>query len=188
MARRAGVVPFSLSNVTVDVPGHRTSPTHSHSHSHSQGSAHSHSQSVGSISSLSGSSTRYSRPSPVQAGSGHHRGSSVSSARVIVARTDSTPRSVPITSPTDGLALAAFGTGLPTPRGSHFLPSVAEMTTGMGPYTMPAYATSGPSNIGPTSPGPLLPSLGAYSIRTDMKRRASPDIGIDMREAVRRRQ
>lgn len=184
MARRAGVVAFSLSNVTLDIPP-RTSPTRGHAHSQSMSSAHSSSQSQSSIMSTSSSGPRYHRPT-ASVSSNHMRGSSIGTGRAIAARRESTPRSVPPTSPNDGLALAAFGTGLPTPRGTHFLPSVAEMTTGVSPYSTPAYSMSSSMTSGYASPGPLLPSLGMYSTRPDAKRRSSPDPGP--REPTRRRQ
>lgn len=186
MARRAGVVPFSLSNVALDAPpqGHRATPSRGHAHSHSHSSAHSYSQSQGSIS-TSSVGPHFHRPTASQSSSSHMRGSSISSGRVIAARRDSTPRSVPPTSPNDGFALAAYGTGMATPRGSQFLPSVAEMTTGVSPYSTPAYTMS-QSMGGHLSPGPMLPSLSMYSTRPDVKRRASPDPG--MRDSIRRKQ
>ena len=184
MARRAGVVPFSLSNVTMDTPP-RVSPTRGHAQSQSLGSASAHHLSQSSIPGTSGTGSRYHRPT-ASAPSSHMRGSSVSTGRAIAARRDSTPRSVPPTSPNDGLALAAFGTGLPTPRGTHFLPSVAEMTTGVSPYSTPAYAMSTAMTSGYAAPGPILPTLGMYSMRPEAKRRPSPDPGA--REATRRRQ
>jgi len=184
MARRAGVVPFSLSNVALDTPP-RTSPTRGHAHSQSMSSAHSHSQSQSSIMSTSSSGSRYHRPT-ASASSSHMRGSSIGSGRAIAARRDSTPRSVPPASPSDGLALAAFGTGSSTPRGTQFLPSVAEMTTGASPYSTPAYSMSSSMNGGYASPGPVLPSLGVYSSRPEAKRRSSPDNGP--RESIRRSQ
>ena len=194
MARRAGVVPFSLSNVTLDAPpsGHRSSPGRGHSHSHSHGShGHSHSQSIGS------SSSRYGRAGSGSSGSGSGRGQAQPGpARTIAARRDSTPRSVPPASPSDGLALAAIGSGAGMGMGrggsggGQYLPSVAEMTTGVSPYSMPAYSmgmTLPTSGGGYSSPGMLLPSLGMYSVRPEaVKRRGSPD--MVSRETSRRRQ
>jgi len=195
MARRAGVVPFSLSNVTLDTPplGQRTSPGRGHAHSHSHSSAHSHSHSHSHSQSLGSSSSRYSRPNTSQSNassSNHMRGQS--SSRTIAARRDSTPRSVPPASPSDGLALAGIGGSgmqmpMPIGRGGHFLPSVAEMTTGVSPYSTPAYSMSmSMGGGGYSSPGPMLPSLGMYSVRPDVKRRGSPDMAS--RETSRRRQ
>lgn len=181
MARRAGVVPFSLSSVTVDAPpgSHRSSPTRGHSHSQSQSSA---------MSAQSSSGARFSRPATAHSGSSSTKGSAGGSARTIAARRDSTPRSVPPASPSDGLALAAIGQGMAMGmgRGSQFLPSVAEMTTGVSPYNTPAYASM-PMGGGYSSPGPMLPAIGMMGgARPEGKRRASPDMGP--RETSRRRQ
>ncbi|KAH8758789.1 hypothetical protein F5882DRAFT_479888 [Hyaloscypha sp. PMI_1271] len=63
MARRAGVVPFSLSSMIVDAPpgSHRSSPTRGHSHSRSQSSAMSGHSSTG---------PRFSRPAARRAAKG----------------------------------------------------------------------------------------------------------------------
>ncbi|KAG9244590.1 hypothetical protein BJ878DRAFT_534458 [Calycina marina] len=175
MARRAGVVPFSLSNGPLDTPpGHRPSPPRGHAHSHS------HSGSVM-------SNSRYSRPAAPQIAPGSGRVGNPN--RSIAARRDSTPRSVPPPSPSDGLALASIGGSMGIERGMQMLPSVAEMTTGASPYSTPAYAMSMPSggHKGYTSPGLILPAIGRMEMtpRQEVKRRASPDMG---REVSRRRQ
>ena len=173
MARRAGVVPFSLSSVTIDAaPGsHRSSPTRGHSHSQSQSSV---------MSSHSSSGPRFNRPATAHSSSSS-RGSGGGSARTIAARRDSTPRSIPPASPSDGFSLAAIGGGgmaMGMGRGGQLLPSVAEMTTGVSPYNTPAYAMSMPMGGVYSSPGPLLPAIGMMGVgRPDGKRRASPDMG-----------
>ncbi|KAF7874700.1 uncharacterized protein EAF02_008677 [Botrytis sinoallii] len=185
MARRAGVVPFSLSSVTLDAPssGSRASPARGHSYSQSTSST---------MNSASGGS-RYSRPGTAQ-GNPNPRG--VGATRTIAARRESTPRSVPPTSPTDGLALAAIGGGggmmMGQGRGG-YLPSLSEMTTGMSPYSTPAYAMSMPahssgysSGYSSPGPGPLLPAIGMLGQRNDGKRRGSPEGGT--RDSIRRRQ
>jgi len=184
MARRAGVVPFSLSSVTVDAPpaSHRSSPSRGHSHSQSQSSA---------MSGHSSSGARFSRPATAHSASSSTKGSSGGSARTIAARRDSNPRSVPPASSSDGLALAAIGgsggTAMGMGRGGQLLPSVAEMTTGISPYNTPAYAMSMPMGGGYSSPGPLLPAIGMMGgARPEGKRRASPEMGP--RETTRRRQ
>lgn len=197
MARRAGVVPFSLSSVTLDAPppGHRSSPSRGHAHSQSQSSA------MGVSPSGSGSGQRFSRPATAHSSSSGRGGGTASagSARTIAARRESTPRSVPPPSPNDGIALAAIGQGGMgmsmgmggMGRGGQLLPGVAEMTTGVSPYNTPAYAMSMPMG-GYSSPGPALPSIGMMGPgpgmggRGDGKRRASPDAGP--REPTRRRQ
>ena len=178
MARRAGVVPFSLSSGSLDTtpPGHRSSPSRGHSHSQSQSSA------VGGSGSSAG---RFSRPATAHSGSSSTKESGPSSTRSIAARRDSTPRSVPPASPSDGFSLAAISSGMPMGMGrGALLPSVAEMTTGVSPYTSPAYAMS--MGGGYSIPGPLLPAIGMMGVRPEGKRRASPDMGP--RETSRRRQ
>ena len=190
MARRAGVVPFSLSSVTLDTPppGHRSSPNRGHAHSQSHSSAISGTG--------SSSSSRYSRPTTSHSHSSS-KGSGSNAGRTIAARRESTPRSVPPPSPSDGLALAAIGGGMPVGmgrggQGGQMLPSVAEMTTGVSPYSTPAYTMSMPMSMpmggGYSSPGPLLPAIGllGVGVRPDTKRRASPE--MVPRETSRRRQ
>lgn len=179
MARRAGVVPFSLSTITIDSPssGPRSSPARGHSYSQSTSSA----MGPGSVGS------RYSRPGTAQ-GNPNSRGGT----RTIAARRESTPRSVPPGSPSDGLALAGIpgGLGMTGGRGGQYLPSLMEMTTGVSPYSTPAYAMSMPTHSsgyssGYPSPGPLLPAIGMMN-RPETKRRGSPEAGS--RESTRRRQ
>ena len=190
MARRAGVVPFSLSSATVDAPppGHRSSSSRGHAHSQS------HSSIISATGSSSGS--RYSRPTTSHSHSSS-KGSGSNAGRSIAARMDSTPRSVPPVSPGEGFALAGIGSGMPMGMGrggpgGQMLPSVAEMTTGVSPYSTPAYTMSMPVSItnggsGYSSPGPLLPAINSLGVgaRPDVKRRASPETGL--RETSRRR-
>ena len=188
MARRAGVVPFSLSSSSTDPPpppGHRTSPSRGHSHSQSHSS---------SISATGSTGSRYTRPASSHSGSTsvNSRGAGGSSARSIAARRDNTPRLVPPPSPDEGQQpLATIGVGMPMGVGrcGTILPSVAEMTTGVSPYNTPAYAMSMPMGGGHLTPGPLLPGIGTLGmapVGPDGKRRASPEVG--QRETSRRRQ
>lgn len=189
MARRAGVVPFSLSSATIDAPpggpggsGPGASRGHSHTHSHS----HSHSGS-------SSSSGRF------QHQRGTHSQPSIGSSRSLAARRDSTPRSAPPLSPSDGIAIAGIGGPMINPSGrGQQLPSVAEMTTGVSPYNTPAYSLNMGMSQGYSSPGPMLPPVlsggppgmllssqgpGHY----ESKRRATPP-DMEQRESSRRRQ
>lgn len=193
MARRAGVVPFSLSSMPMDTAmpgsGHRTSP----------GRGHSHTQSHSSIMSTSGSSSgRYSRPATAHSTPSSVRATGINAGRSIAARRDSTPRSVAPASPGDGFPLAAIsglGPGSMGRGGPQMLPSVAEMTTGVSPWSTPAYSSMsipmeggsmGYMGQGPSQgPGHLLPAIGMMG-RPDVKRRASPDMGP--REPSRRKQ
>jgi hypothetical protein len=181
MARRAGVVPFSLSSVTLDSPSaiQHSAPARGHSHSQSHSGTMS-------------SSSRLSRPTSTQSSGSMGRGNTFQPpqpARTIAARRESTPRSVQPPSPG---ALAALGGGMMGigRGGGQMLPSVAELTTGVSPYS--AYATSMPmpmSGGAYSSPGPFLPPMGSMQDRSqggDGKRRGSP--GSEAREASRRRQ
>jgi hypothetical protein len=74
-------------------------------------------------------------------------------------------------------------------RGGQMLPSVAEMTTGVSPYSAPAYAMSMPmSGGGYSSPHQMFPGPGGGMIppRPESKRRGSPEMGP--RETSRRRE
>ncbi|KAG9235008.1 hypothetical protein BJ875DRAFT_440735 [Amylocarpus encephaloides] len=187
MARRAGVVPFSLSSVTLEAApaGRGSSPTRGHSHPHppSQSPSHSHSHS---FSGPLGSSSRFNRPAPSPSGQ-------AASSRTIAARRESTPRSIPPPSPSEGIALAAIGQGIPMAmgRGGPMLPSVAEMTTGVSPYSSPAYAMSmgmPMSGGGQQSPGPFLPPVGGMQDRQGEGKRSRGSPGAESRETSRRRQ
>ncbi|KAI3532375.1 MYB DNA-binding domain-containing protein, partial [Colletotrichum abscissum] len=188
MARRAGVVPFSLTAVNVDQPGggHRHSPSRGHMHTQSQPSL---------PRDIGGPSPRYSRPPPPGI-------SPIPGGRVIAARRESVPGR-PLMGP-DPNEMAGMGPGgpglapiqgLPPGRGGGMLPGVAELTTGVSPYSTPAYAMGGIPTASPVpsaraSPGPLLPALHypPPHEQAGAKRRASP--GTEMmgsRETSRRR-
>jgi hypothetical protein len=99
MARRAGVVPFSLSSITADAPSasHRSLPSWGHSHSQPQFSGHL----------LSGSS--FSRPATAHSAPRSTKGRGGGSARTIAAQKDSTSKLVPLASLGDGPDLAGVG-------------------------------------------------------------------------------
>ncbi|KAK4186568.1 snRNA-activating protein complex subunit 4 [Podospora australis] len=204
MARRAGVVPFSLNMTPNDSQGpQRLSPTRGHGHSQSQGSL------PRDITSMP--SPRYGRGGP---GSGPPLiPPPMSSGRPGAMRRESMPPrpSYGPPEPADygygppgpspghgpgpgaGFGLAPIqttGLGQGHGRGGGMLPSVAELTTGISPYSTPAYSIGAPSaspiHSAAASPGPLLPSLSSYSHMepSGSKRRASPDVS---RETSRRR-
>jgi hypothetical protein len=182
MARRAGVVPFSLNTDSSSgsqrpppqPPGPR-GPSHAHSHSH-------------------GSSPSYAGPPPPGYGSPHaqhqqqvqqrnvHARSTAGvqgPTRSIAARRDSTPRSVPPSSPPESLTLAGIrspmigslgghgsggngngnGNGHGRSAPSQMLPSVLEITTRVSPYSTPAYSVSSSIGVSYPSSGPLLPAM-----------------------------
>ncbi|KAK5661514.1 hypothetical protein OQA88_11418 [Cercophora sp. LCS_1] len=190
MARRAGVVPFSLNMTGADPQGsQRVSPTRGHAHSQSQGSL---------PRDLSGiPSPRYARgpgtpviPPPLPSG------------RPLAARRESVPSRPPYGYPEPidpgygmpggGFGLAPIQTANVGQARGGLLPSVAELTTGVSPYSTPAYSMGVPSaspvHSATASPGPLLPSMSSYPPIEPAggKRRASPETGS--RESSRRRQ
>ncbi|KXX76000.1 snRNA-activating protein complex subunit 4 [Madurella mycetomatis] len=207
MARRAGVVPFSLNMTSNEPQGPpRLSPSRGHGHSQSQGSL---------PRDLSGMhSPRYGRgpvapmqpliPPPTPSG------------RPLSSRRESLPPRSSFGSappeqaeygygPAPGYGLAPIqttglgpgqGGGGAGQRGGTILPSVAELTTGVSPYSTPAYSIGGAPSASPihsatASPGPLLPALSPYPSLEPAgpaKRRASPDVGGgSIRETTRRR-
>ena len=190
MARRAGVVPFSLSGVTPDV----SSGMQRQQHPPPRGPGHSHSYSHGSAPSFtpvaSGPNSPYQRNVNTRA----------NSTRTIAAaaRRDSTPRSVAPSTPADSIVLA--GIRGPMSRGANgtgppLLPSVVEMVTNVAPYSTLAYSVSSSMSQGAVyyapSPGPghILPSpaegyreggpvMGPINSVPDGRRsRTPPDIG-----------
>lgn len=168
MARRAGVIPFSLAAASVEngSGGQRNSPARSHSHSQSHGS-------MARDARVSSPRSMYSRGQPM---------ANVPAGRTIVSRRESIPQPPPPPpmGPDLGEVHYVPGPGLPPiqnqpqPRAG-MLPGVAELTTGMSPYTTPA--TQVPPMPTTASPGPLLPHLSGYSSiePAGAKRRASPD-------------
>lgn len=202
MARRAGVIPFAL-NMTAPEQQHpgsqRVSPTRGHAHSQSQGSL---------------PRDMAGMASPRYMGRGHPATPIIlppgpPGGRPLAARRESVPpprlgyphhHSDPIdmgggygNMPSFGLA--PIQTNHPPGRGGGLLPSVAELTTGVSPYSTPAYSVGGLPSASPVhsataSPGPLLPSMSSYAPLepSSGKRRASPpDVG-GSRETARRRQ
>ncbi|KAF5017108.1 hypothetical protein F66182_11009 [Fusarium sp. NRRL 66182] len=165
MARRAGVIPFSLAAVNVDSNNsHRSSPSRSHVHSQSQGSM---------PRDLGAPSPRviYNRAPPMPA-----------SSRTVVPRRESLPPPPPLSmGPESAEVHYVPGPGLapiqkqPPPRSAGMLPGVAELTGGISPYSAPAAVPSFGHMAG-AGQGPLFSSLASYSMEsTGSKRKASPD-------------
>ncbi len=88
MARRAGVIPFSLSSITADAPAasHRSLPSWGHSYSQPQSSGHS---SFGSS---------FSRPATAHSAPRSTKGRGGGSPRTIAAERDSTSKLIPLAS------------------------------------------------------------------------------------------
>jgi hypothetical protein len=162
MARRAGVVPFSLSSMTPDVPpGHHRQPTPS------QGLGHIHPHPHGSAPSPLGGPMHGHRPRPgPMTPYQQHVQPRGPSTRSLAARRDSAPRSVPPHSPGDNLVLAGIrqpvGIGHGGNGGPQLLPSVTEMVTRVSPYSTPAYTAASSMGGNYASQGPLLPSIGYW--------------------------
>ncbi|KAM0246343.1 hypothetical protein ACHAP5_004816 [Fusarium lateritium] len=165
MARRAGVIPFSLAAVNVEGnSSHRGSPSRSHVHSQSQSSI---SRDLGAPSPR----MVYNRPPPMPA-----------SNRAMAPRRESIPPPPPLPMGPDPAEVQYVpGPGLapiqnqPPPRSAGMLPGVAELTGGVSPYSTPAAVP----NLGPmpgVGPGSLYSSLASYSMESaGNKRKASPD-------------
>lgn len=171
MARRAGVVPFSMSSVTMDSSSGHVRPSSHRSH------AHSHSTTSPSTLASAVPAPRYHREGPA--------------TRSLAARRDTLTRPSLPASPSaqygyERIDPSVTMTGPPTT-----LPSVAEMTTGVSPYNTPAYSLATPvASYQASSPGPYLPSVG-YPPRSlhginEGKRTRSPE--KEYRETSRRRQ
>ncbi|RBQ74503.1 hypothetical protein FVER14953_00767 [Fusarium verticillioides] len=165
MARRAGVIPFSLAAVNVEGNNsHRSSPSRSHIHSQPQ---------VSMPRDLGVPSPRivYNRPPPMTA-----------SSRTMVPRRESIPPPPPLSMvPDPAEAQYVPGPGLapiqnqPPPRTAGMLPGVAELTGGVSPYSAPA-AVPNMGHITGVGQGPLYSTLASYSMESaGSKRRASPD-------------
>ncbi|KAF2965953.1 hypothetical protein GQX73_g7638 [Xylaria multiplex] len=170
MARRAGVTPFSLSAQTLET-------THGSSRTSSR---HAHSSSQGGVSSRE-----------VGHGRGYARGTALPPARPLVSRRDSLPThhlppppehlevTYGYSHPHSGGHLAPIQTQNPPPRPG-MLPGVAELTTGVSPYSTPAYSIGVPSaspiHSATASPGPYMAHYSPLDPGSaTSKRRRSPE-------------
>ncbi|RNJ53521.1 hypothetical protein D7B24_001726 [Verticillium nonalfalfae] len=188
IARRNGVTPFSLAAVNVEQPQQsqpplaaRNSPSrqqhhhhHHHAHSHSQGSIAPPPQArfprAGGYSPLTGSRRRESLPPPPPP--------------QVMQQMHQLHEPGPGLAPIQSRVGAGGGIG-----GGGALPGLAELTTGVSPYSTPAYVLGG---LGPPGRSPGASPLGTglhYSMGEGLpgiKRRASPG-GELQRESSRRR-
>jgi hypothetical protein len=179
MARRAGVTPFALSAVSLD---------NQHGASRASPRGHGHSQSHGSVPREHlGHARGYSRgiPAPPAARPLATRREHIPPPHVPVQPEH--PESFSYGHP--GSALAPINT-MAQQRGPAMLPGVAELTTGVSPFSTPAYSASVPSaspgQSSITSPGPFPPALAyAPPEAAGSKRRRSPDMMTS--ESSRRR-
>jgi hypothetical protein len=171
MARRAGVTPFSLSAQTLETAQGGSRPSPRHAHSSSQGGV----------------------PREVGHGRGYGRGTALPPARPLASRRENLPThhlppppehidmSYGYAHPHSGGPLAPIQTQNPPPRPG-MLPSVAELTTGVSPYSTPAYSvgvpSASPAHSTTASPGPYMAPLGYPPLESaagGSKRRRSPE-------------
>ncbi|KAI8634137.1 hypothetical protein F5Y19DRAFT_200801 [Xylariaceae sp. FL1651] len=180
MARRAGVTPFSLSAQTLETAHGSSRASPRHAHSSSQGNI----------------------PRDAGHGRSYGRGTALPPARPLASRRESLPgHHLPplehaelaygYPHPHSGGPLAPIQTQNPPPRPG-MLPSVAELTTGVSPYSTPAYSVGVPSaspvHSGTGSPGPYMQPFGyppLDSASSASKRRRSPE--VPSYETTRRR-
>ncbi|KAL8366098.1 hypothetical protein RB595_004733 [Gaeumannomyces hyphopodioides] len=206
MARRAGVVAFSLSGAAENPHHQRASPSRSHHHPQSHGhmprdilpgAAPTHYGPRGGMHPVIPPPLQPpGRPLATRRDSvhsrtlgGHHHYEMGEPAQSMYA-------------PAHGLAPIQTSVPLPPPHGGggrvgsggsggNTLPSVAELTTGVSPYSTPAYSVAGTSPVhsqaaaSPIQYPPLnIPMYATLDSSGAAKRRASPDMG---RETSRRR-
>lgn len=232
MARRAGVVPFSLTSVNMQQDNTRQSPTRGHMHSHSQGSMPRSDPHLLGRYAHRGGTPHLAQPPPQQQQQPppqhHHQHPPPPHALSIPPPVPTIPpppgsgrgplpprrESLPPRQPPGDLlydhVLPAPGPGLApiqTPggrerggAGAMHLPSVAELTTGVSPYSTPAYSLSRASASPSATASPRQTALQASPLGygesssiggggpatpgSGKRGRASPDAG---REAIRRR-
>ncbi|KAH9908094.1 hypothetical protein F4778DRAFT_462176 [Xylariomycetidae sp. FL2044] len=182
MARRAGVTPFAFAATTVDT-----------AHGGSRGSSrHAHSRSQGNLSREGGP------------GRGYGRGIAITPSRPLVSRRENIPvphhhYPPPPELPPEPYPYVQHGGPLAPmqtqtqPQRPGMLPSVAELTTGVSPYSTPAYSVGAPSaspvHSTTASPGPFPPIAGYPPLEpAGSKRRRSPDPMSVPPETTRRRQ
>lgn len=195
MARRAGVVPFSLAAVNLE-GGRRSSPSRSHAHTQSHGTI---SRDMG----VPSPRSMYGRPQPVPGMSG---------GRALASRRDTISQPIPPPPPPQQQQQPLHppppphqmgpepvdvyygpGPGLapiqnqPPPRNTGLLPSLAELTTGISPYS--TLAPGGPPMGATAGQGPYYPNVQGYpNIEpARSKRRASSDAGQQHDTGQRRR-
>ncbi|SPO03429.1 related to DRPLA protein [Cephalotrichum gorgonifer] len=172
MARRAGVVPFTLSSANaIDTPGHRrNSPPRGYTHAQ-----------PGNLPRDTGVSARYGRGHVVPLPPG----------RTMSGRQDSIPTRPsplppdaadrpPMTDLGPAPGLAPIHLPAVQGRGSGMLPGIAELTTGVSPFSTPAYSM-GMHSISPVQSAGGSPYLSGASYYQpaepggSSKRPASPD-------------
>lgn len=181
MARRAGVVPFSLTATTPD--------SSSQGASRHQPKGHTHSRSQGSIfretvdpSRAYGRSMLAMTPGPPPRrplGPAMPRKESVPQPHVPMYLEHGEPLGYTHSHPGGGPLAPIQPQSQPRPG---ILPGLAELTTGVSPYSTPAYSvgvpSASPAHSATASPGPFLPALSYPPLEpAGSKRRRSPELG-----------
>lgn len=178
MARRAGVVPFSLNQTSSENIGHANVryPPRGHAHSRSQGSM---------FRDTIDPSRAYGRTVVSTLPPGPQPGRALGSAP----RKDSVPPPHMPIHLEHGETLGYSHSGGPLapiqPQSQSrpgMLPGLAELTTGVSPYSTPAYSvgvpTVSPVQSATASPGPFLPALIYPPLEpAGSKQRRSPELG-----------
>ncbi|KAL7623850.1 hypothetical protein AAE478_005406 [Parahypoxylon ruwenzoriense] len=182
MARRAGVTPFTLSASASEGPHGSSRGSPRHAHSHSQGSL---SRDAG------------------HARGGYSRGGTMSSSRPLASRRESVSSHIPVYReppppesygyPHHGVPLAPIQAQNQPPRPG-MLPGVAELTTGISPYSTPAYSMpmpmpgASPVPSAMASPGPYMTAMSYSPLEpAGSKRRRSSDNNSFSPDMSRRR-
>ncbi|KAH7040491.1 uncharacterized protein B0I36DRAFT_371127 [Microdochium trichocladiopsis] len=179
MAKRAGVTPFCLSAVNVEGQAGNTrastSRGHHHSHSHSHSLSHGHSTFSRDV---MGQPNHHGVRGSVPPGPAlpplppsHNRSSAArrdnfpQHSQAMPAATNHQDERYSFAAPPPPPAMHAHGGSLPPiqnrsqPRTASALPSVSELTTGISPYSTPAYSVGlpsvSPAHSGTASPNPF---------------------------------
>ncbi|KAM0814930.1 putative Myb-like DNA-binding domain-containing protein [Seiridium cardinale] len=182
MARRAGVVPFSLNAITAE------NSQHHHGHTRPSPRGHAHSRSQGSMfRDAIDPSWAYGRNVVSTLPPGPPPGRPL--GPVPPRKSPGAPPHMPIhfehgESPGythSGGPLAPIQSQSSQSRPG-VLPGLAELTTGVSPYSTPAYSigvpTASPAQSSTASPGPFLPAITYPPLEpAGSKRRRSPDLG-----------
>ncbi|KAI0601859.1 hypothetical protein F4775DRAFT_356759 [Biscogniauxia sp. FL1348] len=219
MARRAGVTPFSFSAVTVDTPpgGSRSSSRHTHSASQgnisreASGSGRGYGRSVGPPAGGRALTTARREPLPPHHLATHSEQPPNHSSDAYIYAAPPPPSQhqhhhhhhhhqqhhappLPPHHHGGGPLAPIQPQNQPVPRPG-LLPGVAELTTGVSPYSTPAYSVGVPSaspahSAATASPGPYMPPLNYPPIEpagASAKRRRQPSPEIINPETSRRR-
>lgn len=182
MARRAGVVPFSLAavNAEANANARRNSPSRGHyTHAHAHGPMHGE----------TGAPNRNIYGRSPQPGTGRPRAHTVGSRRDVLTPQ---PQTMVEEQPEMGYAQAPMLAPIQSqafPPNGRSLPSISELTTGITPYAggpVPPQGPGGPNQI-PLAHGSYVPPPVGYVAHEPLgtKRPASPDSSL--REAHHRR-